>query len=342
MRSARTLQQLALSVSRRHHHHHHHQERSAGIIGAPFSKGQPRGGVESGPDLIRAAGLLQRLQEQGCAVKDYGNLTFEEVADDEPVGRVKRARAVGGANQRLSEAVRAVKKDGHTSVMLGGDHSLAIGSIHGHSAAVGELSVVWVDAHADINTALTSTTGNIHGQPMSYLLHELHAKVPVLPNFSWVKPCVSAKDLVYIGLRDVDPGEHYILELLGVKVFSMSEVDKLGVARVMEETCDYLSTRVKKPIHLSFDIDAIDPSVTPATGTPVVGGLTYREGVYITEHLCQTGLLSGVDLVEVNPLRGQTEQDVQSTVSTAVDLLLGCFGRRREGNHPTDYRLPEP
>ncbi|KAM8730675.1 arginase-1 [Acanthopagrus schlegelii] len=341
MRSARTLQQLALSVSRRHHHHHH-QERSAGIIGAPFSKGQPRGGVESGPDLIRAAGLLQRLQEQGCAVKDYGNLTFEEVADDEPVGQVKRVRAVGGANQRLSEAVRAVKKDGRTSVMLGGDHSLAIGSIHGHSAAVGELSVVWVDAHADINTPLTSPTGNIHGQPMSYLLHELHAKVPVLPNFSWIKPCVSAKDLVYIGLRDVDPGEHYILKLLGVKVFSMSEVDKLGVARVMEETCDYLSARVKKPIHLSYDIDAIDPSVTPATGTPVVGGLTYREGVYITEHLCQTGLLSGVDLVEVNPLRGQTEQDVRSTVSTAVDLLLGCFGRRREGNHPTDYLLPEP
>eukprot|EP00064_Thunnus_orientalis_P024230 superscaffoldBa00010108_g24511 len=180
-----------------------------------------------------------------CAVKDYGNLTFEEVASDEPVGRVKGVRAVGSANQRLSAAVQAVKKDGHTSVMLGGDHSLAIGSIHGHSAAVGELSVVWVDAHADINTPLTSTTGNIHGQPMSFLLHELHSKIPVLPNFSWIKPCVSARDLVYIGLRDVDPEEQYvsdyILKLLGVKVFSMSEVDRLGVARVMEETCDYLS-----------------------------------------------------------------------------------------------------
>ncbi|XP_038591605.1 arginase-1-like [Micropterus salmoides] len=347
MMSARTLRQLA-TLSRRslqhhhHHYHHNHQERSVGIIGAPFSKGQPRGGVEGGPDQIRAAGLLHKLQEQGCAVKDYGNLKFEEVADDEPVGRVKRARAVGSANQRLSAAVQAVKRDGHTSVMLGGDHSLAIGSIHGHAAAVGELSVVWVDAHADINTPLTSSTGNIHGQPMSYLLHELHSEVPVLPNFSWIKPCVSAKDLVYIGLRDVDPGEHYILKLLGVKVFSMSDVDHLGVARVMEETCDYLSASVKKPIHLSYDIDAIDPSVTPATGTPVVGGLTYREGVYITEHLCQTGLLSAVDMVEVNPLRGQSKEDVQSTVSTAVDLLLGCFGRLREGNHPQDYQLPRP
>nr|XP_046233322.1 arginase-1 isoform X2 [Scatophagus argus] len=345
MRSAGTLRQLALTVSRRclHHHHHHRVNgRSVGIIGAPFSKGQPRAGVDGGPDLLRAAGLLHRLHEQGCAVKDYGNLTFEEVADDESVGRVKHARAVGSANRRLSEAVRAVKKDGHTSVMLGGDHSLAIGSVHGHSAAVGELSVLWVDAHADINTPLTSPTGNVHGQPMSYLLHELHSKIPVLPSFSWIKPCVSAKHLVYIGLRDVDPGEHYILKLLGVKVFSMSEMDHLGVAKVMEETCDYLCARVKKPIHLSYDIDAIDPSVTPATGTPVAGGLTYREGVYIAEQICQTGLLSGVDMVEVNPLRGQADEDVQSTVSTAVDLLLGCFGRLRGGNHPPGYLLPEP
>ncbi|KAF0025957.1 hypothetical protein F2P81_022838 [Scophthalmus maximus] len=278
----------------------------------------------------------------GCAVKDYGNLELEEPVDDEPVGRAKHVRAVGGANQRLSEAVQRVKRDGHTCVMLGGDHSLAIGSIHGHAAAVGELSVVWVDAHADINTPLSSPTGNLHGQSMSFLLHELQAKVPVLPNFSWIKPCVRARDLVYIGLRDVDPEEHHILKLLGVKVFSMSQVDQLGVARVMEETCDFLSDKVKKPIHLSYDIDAIDPSVAPATGTSVVGGLTYREGVYITEHLCQTGLLSAVDLVEVNPLRGRTERDVRSTVHTAVDLLLGCFGRRRQGSHPPDYRLPEP
>lgn len=269
-------------------------------------------------------------------------MVFDEVVDDKPIGLVKSARAVGGANQRLSEAVTRVKRDGHTSLMLGGDHSLAIGSVHGHAAAVGELSVVWVDAHADINTPLSSDTGNMHGQPMSYLLHELRDKLPVLPNFSWVEPCVWARDLVYVGLRDVDPAEHYILKLLGVKVFSMSQVDQLGVSRVMEEACDYLSARGKKPIHLSYDIDAIDPSVTPATGTPVVGGLTYREGVYITEHLCQTGQLSAVDLVEVNPLRGRSQDEVQSTVSTAVDLLLGCFGRHRGGNHPSDYQLPDP
>ncbi|XP_015227306.1 PREDICTED: arginase-1-like [Cyprinodon variegatus] len=339
MQSARTLQQL---LKRSLHHPPHPQQLSAGIIGAPFSKGQSRDGVESGPDRIRAAGLLDRLQLQGCAVKDYGNLTFEDFVLDEPVRGSKRVRAVGSANQRLSEAVQTVKRDGHTAVVLGGDHSLAIGSIHGHAAAAGPLSVVWVDAHADVNTPLTSYTGNLHGQPMSYLLYELRSKVPELPNFSWMKPCVSSRDLVYVGLRDVDPAEHYILKLLGVKVFSMSQVDQLGVARVMEETCDYLWERAKKPIHLSFDIDAIDPSVAPATGTPVVGGLSYREGLFITEQLCQTGLLSAVDLVEVNPLRGQTEGQVHSTVSTAVDILLGCFGRLREGNHLLDYSLPEP
>ncbi|XP_043958191.1 arginase-1 [Gambusia affinis] len=343
MKGARSLQQLSLTVKRSlHHHHPPPQQHSVGIIGAPFSKGQSKDGVDCAPNKLRAAGLLDRLQQQGCAVKDYGNLTFENVALDEPVNGSKSVRTVGSANQRLSEAVKAVKRDGHTAVILGGDHSLAIGSIHGHTAAVGPVSVVWVDAHADINTPLTSNTGNVHGQPMSYLLYELQSKLPPLPNFSWMKPCVSSRDLVYIGLRDVDPAEHYIMKLLAVKAFSMTQVDRLGMAKVMEETCDYLWDRAKKPIHLSYDIDAIDPSITPATGTPVVGGLTYREGVYITEYLCQTGLLSAVDLVEVNPLRGRTEDDVHSTVSTAVDLLLGCFGRRREGNHLPDYSLPEP
>uniref|UniRef100_A0A673CIL2 Arginase n=1 Tax=Sphaeramia orbicularis TaxID=375764 RepID=A0A673CIL2_9TELE len=304
-------------------HHHHPHRPSVGLIGAPFCKGQPRGGVEGGPDLIRGARLVERLQAGGCAVKDYGNLQFEEFADDEPVGVVKNAKAVGSANQSCRR--RCTPKEGRTHLC---DHvavsvlSLAIGSIHGHAAAVGELSVVWVDAHADINTPMTTETGNLHGQPMSFLLRELRSKTPTLPNFSWIKPCVSAKNLVYIGLRDVDPAEHFILKLLGVKAFSMTEVDQLGISRVMEQTCDYLCDKVQKPIHLSYDVDAVDPSVTPATGTPVIGGLTYREGLYVTEYLCQTG----------DPVH----------VGTAVDLLLGCFGRQREGNHAPDYQLPLP
>nr|AKA60700.1 arginase type 1 [Heteropneustes fossilis] len=320
----------------------HQQLHSVGIIGAPFCRGQQRDGVQHGPDVIRAAGLVRKLEDQGCRVKDYGNLKFEEVTNDQPIGRPKTPRAVGLANKQVADAVQKIKKDGHTCVMLGGDHSLAIGSIHGHAACRPELSVVWVDAHADINTPLTTPTGNIHGQPMSYLIHELHDKIPVLPNFSWIQPCVEAKDIVYIGLRDVDPEEHYILKYLGIKTFSMTEVDRLGIAQVMEQTCDHVFSKIKKPIHLSFDIDALDPSLAPATGTPVTGGLTYREGVYITEHLCQTGLLSAIDLVEVNPKQATRDEEIKLTASVAVDLLLGCFGRVREGSHGADYKIPEP
>uniref|UniRef100_A0A8C2IA39 Arginase n=1 Tax=Cyprinus carpio TaxID=7962 RepID=A0A8C2IA39_CYPCA len=302
--------------------HHHH---CVGIIGAPFSKGQKA-----------------LCPSPGCVVKDYGNLTFEDIPNDEPIGRLKTPRAVGRANELLAGAVQKIKSDGNTCVMLGGDHSLAIGSISGHATSRHELSVLWVDAHADINTPLTTPTGNIHGQPLSYLIHELHSKIPIIPNFSWLKPCVAAKDIVYIGLRDVDPEEHYILKHLGIKTFSMTEVDRLGIARVMEQTCDHMFSKVKKPIHLSFDIDALDPSVSPATGTPVAGGLTYREGIYITENICQTGLLSAVDMVEVNPKQGKTEDEIKSTVNAAVDLLLGCFGRVREGSHEPDYQIPNP
>uniref|UniRef100_A0A9J8BHU2 Arginase n=1 Tax=Cyprinus carpio carpio TaxID=630221 RepID=A0A9J8BHU2_CYPCA len=311
----------ASHMFRRDLHHHH----CVGIIGAPFSKGQKA-----------------LCASPGCVVKDYGNLTFEDVPNDEPVGRLKTPRAVGRASELLAGAVQEVKSHGNTCVMLGGDHSLAIGSISGHAASRHELSVLWVDAHADINTPSSTPTGNIHGQPLSYLIHELHSEIPIIPNFSWLKPCVAAKDVVYIGLRDVDPGEHYTLKYLGIKAFSMTEVDRLGIAKVMEQTCDHMFSKVKKPIHLSFDIDALDPSVSPATGTPVAGGLTYREGIYITEHICQTGLLSAVDMVEVNPKQGKTEDEIKSTVNAAVDLLLGCFGRVREGSHDPDYKMPNP
>ncbi|XP_020842727.1 arginase-1 isoform X1 [Phascolarctos cinereus] len=307
--------------------------KSVGIIGAPFSKGQPRGGVEEGPAALRNAGLAEKLKEQECDVKDYGNLSFADVPNDTPFQIVKNPRTVGKANEQLAEVVAEVKKDGRTSLLLGGDHSLAIGSISGHAKVHPDLCVIWVDAHSDINTPLTTTTGNLHGQPVSFLMKELKGKMPDIPGFSWVTPCLSAKDIVYIGLRDVDPGEHRILKDLGIKFFSMTEVDKLGIAKVMEETLSYLIGGKKRPIHLSYDVDGLDPLTTPATGTPVPGGLTYREGLYITEEICRTGLLSGLDIMEVNPSLGKTPEEVNRTVNTAIALTLSCFGVAREGNH---------
>ncbi|CAL1575429.1 unnamed protein product [Knipowitschia caucasica] len=261
---------------------------SVGLLGAPLNKGQPHLGVEQGPSLIRGVGIVEQLQRRGCQVQDFGDLEFESFPDDITEGGAKNPRSVGSATLRLSQEVQRIKRAGLMALVLGGDHSLSLGSVHGHSAVMGDLSVVWVDAHADINTPLSSGTGNMHGQPVGLLLRELQDKVPPLPGLSWLTPCLWAKNLLYIGLRDVDPGEHFILKNLGVKFFSMSDVDRMGINRVLEETCDHL-LRSQKPLHLSFDVDALDPSETPATGTPVRGGLSLREGLTITEALHETG-----------------------------------------------------
>uniref|UniRef100_A0A6I8QPI0 arginase n=1 Tax=Xenopus tropicalis TaxID=8364 RepID=A0A6I8QPI0_XENTR len=272
---------------------------SVAVIGAPFSKGQKRRGVEHGPAAIRSAGLIDRLSNLGCNVCDFGDLHFSQVPNDELYNSiVKHPRTVGLACKVLAEEVSKAVGAGHTCVTLGGDHSLAFGSITGHAQQCPDLCVIWVDAHADINTPLTTPSGNLHGQPVSFLLRELQDKVPPIPGFSWAKPCLSKSDIVYIGLRDLDPAEQR-----------------------------------DRPIHLSFDIDAFDPALAPATGTPVIGGLTYREGVYITEEIHNTGMLSALDLVEVNPVLAATSEEVKATANLAVDVIASCFGQTREGAH---------
>ncbi|XP_046902762.1 arginase-2, mitochondrial isoform X2 [Hypomesus transpacificus] len=240
-------------------------------------------------------------------------------------------RTVGRANKLLSSAVSSAVAGGHTCVMLGGDHSLAIGSVAGHAQQRPDLCLIWVDAHADVNTPTTSPSGNLHGQSVAFLLKDLQDKMPQLPGFSWMKPFLAARDLVYIGLRDVDPGEHLILKNLGIQYFTMKDIDRIGIQRVMEETLDHLMTRKQRPIHLSFDIDAFDPSLAPATGTPVNGGLTYREGIYITEEIHNTGMLSVMDLVEVNPVLAASREQVEATAGLAVDVIASSLGQTREG-----------
>uniref|UniRef100_A0A4W4HI85 Arginase n=1 Tax=Electrophorus electricus TaxID=8005 RepID=A0A4W4HI85_ELEEL len=304
---------------------------SVAILGAPFSKGQKRGGVEHGPKAIRDAGLVERLANHKNPVHDLGDLSFPYLEKDDSFINVTSPRTVGRANQVVSEAVSKAVEAGHTTILLGGDHSLAIGSVKGHAQQRPDLCLIWVDAHADINTPETSPSGNLHGQPVAFMLTELKDKIPDIPGFSWMKPFLTAKDVVYIGLRDVDPGEHVILKDLGIQSFSMRDIDKLGIQKVMEVTLDHLLARKKRPIHLSFDIDAFDPSLAPATGTPVNGGLTYREGIYITEEIHNTGLLSVMDLVEVNPMLGANPEAVEATASLAVDVITSSLGQTREG-----------
>ncbi|XP_034713950.1 arginase-2, mitochondrial [Etheostoma cragini] len=313
---------------------------SVAVLGAPFSKGQKRRGVEHGPKAIRDAGLIDRLSALDYSVHDFGDLNFHHLEKDEPYMDVKFPRTVGGANKMLSGAVSRAVGAGHTLVMLGGDHSLAIGSVGGHAQQCPDLCLIWVDAHADINTPMTSPSGNLHGQPVAFMLKELQDKMPEIPGFTWTKPFLSSRDLVYIGLRDVDPGEHQILKNLGIQYFTMRDIDRLGIQRVMEVTLDHLLSRKQRPIHLSFDIDAFDPSLAPATGTPVNGGLTYREGIYITEEIHNTGLLSAMDLVEVNPVLGANREAVAATAALAVDVIASSLGQTREGAHAAIDEIP--
>ncbi|XP_043929998.1 arginase-2, mitochondrial [Protopterus annectens] len=322
---------------------HQRFSHSVTIIGAPFSKGQEKSGVEHGPHYIRNAGLRERLVGLGCGVHDCGDLKLPHIADDECYNNyIRFPRSVGLANQKLAKAVSQAIAAGHTCVTLGGDHSLAVGSIQGHAHQCPDICVIWVDAHADINTPLTSPSGNLHGQPVSFLLRELQDKMPEIPGFDWSKPCLNSADIVYIGLRDIDPGEYYILKNYGIQYFSMRDIDRLGIQKVMEMTLDHLIARKQRSIHLSFDIDAFDPLVAPATGTPASGGLTYREGIYVTEEARNTGMLTAVDLVEVNPMLGTTASAVNATVKLAVDVIAFSVGQTREGAHCAIDELPIP
>uniref|UniRef100_A0A8C7X2F8 Arginase n=1 Tax=Oryzias sinensis TaxID=183150 RepID=A0A8C7X2F8_9TELE len=216
---------------------------SVAVLGAPFCRGQKRGGVEQGPKVIRDAGLVERLSSLDYSVHDFGDLNFPPVEKDEPYMGVKFPRTVGAANKMLSGAVSRAVGAGHRLVLLGGDHSLAIGSVSGHARQCPDLCLIWVDAHADINTPMCSPSGNLHGQPVAFMLKELQDKMPSIPGFSWMKPFLSSRDLVYVGLRDVDPGEHLILKNLGIQYFTMRDIDRLGIQRVMEVALDHLLGR---------------------------------------------------------------------------------------------------
>lgn len=311
-----------------------------GIVGVPLCKGQPRMGTELGPLAIREGGLIKKLTNLGLEITDYGDLDFEDHEQHEH-DNTKNPMSVAAASEKIADMVTDVVKSGKTCLNLGGDHSMAIGSIFGHARAEPNVCVIWVDAHADINTPLTSESGNIHGMPLSFLVKELESCLPTMPGFDNIKPCISAKDIAYIGLRDVDPGERYIIEQHDICCFSMQEVDKYGIKEVMERALQAVDPRGERMIHLSFDVDALDPTLTPCTGTPVHGGLSLREGSYIAEELANTGRLSVVDIAEVNPNLGN-KLELDKTVSMTMEIIQRCFGHRRQGNYPKGYDIPRP
>lgn len=257
-------------------------------------------------------------------VHSYDELMPES---DPPHRNMLKPRAVSAVTEALSKQVYDHAKEGRFVLTLGGDHSIAIGTISGTAKAIRErlgreMAVIWVDAHADINTPETSDSGNIHGMPVAFLTG-LASDKPDAP-FGWLKDehRVSVKKLVYIGLRDVDRGEKKILRENGIKAFSMHDIDRHGIGKVMDMALGWIGSDT--PIHLSFDIDALDPRFAPSTGTAVRGGLTLREGDFIAECVHETGSLVALDLVEVNP--SLEEAGAAETVRSGVSIVRCALG----------------
>ena len=272
---------------------------------------QGKSGVDAAPQALIDAGLITALRDDlGYTVhfdETVHNYTEYMPASDEPLAiagaanPMLRPLTVSNATRAIADQVYAHAKEGRLALTLGGDHSIAIGTIAATAKAVRErlgkeIAVVWVDAHADINTPHSSGSGNIHGMPVSYLAGLSTAPAENPDVFGWLTAAhlINVKKLVYIGLRDVDRVEKLILKENGIKAFSMHDVDRHGIGKVMDMALEYIGDT---PIHLSFDVDALDPMWAPSTGTPVRGGLTLREGDFICECVHETGLLVAMDLV---------------------------------------------
>jgi arginase len=295
------------------------------VIGVPLDLGGGRRGVDMGPSAVRIAGLSERLSGMGLRVTDRGDIDTpipETRVPRDP--RKKYIREIARVCQRLYQRVRQAHDEGAFPVVLGGDHSLAAGSV-GASADFaasqgGDLGLIWVDAHGDMNTPATTTSGNVHGMPLSALLGPEPAELARIGDRC---PKVRAEKTVIIGVRNLDDLEKARIRESRVHLFTMKDIDRHGIASVMEQALD-IAGHDTLGIHASFDLDACDPSIAPGVGTPVKGGLDYREAHMVMEMLADSTRLIGLDLVEVNPIL-----DVQNqTAVLGAELASSALGMR--------------
>jgi len=300
------------------------QARPVGLWGACFDQGQPHTGAGEAPQELREAGLVNRLLALGCTVKDHGDIVVMRGEDQSPATRQKE---VAKFNQTTHDMVKNILDQGHTALTLGGDHSIGLGTVAGHLASDPDCVVIWVDAHADINTIRTSNSGNMHGMPISFNIQQLQEPFPH-PELAWLTPQLAPSRLVYVGLRDVEEDEKKTLADLNITAFYMSDVDRLGIVKVVEEALSSVDPLGKRNIHLSFDIDVLDPADAPATGTAVRGGLTLREGLTLCDMVHNTGRLRAMDLVEVNTSLARNKEESIRTVNAANNIILAALGFR--------------
>ncbi len=293
------------------------------LIGVPLDLGASRRGVDMGPYAVRAAGLRDALLALGHDVLDHGNLPVADRGTFPPDAHgADFLETIAAICADLAARVEQSVRNRRFPVVLGGDHSLAAGSVAGASramAARGEsLGLIWVDAHGDINTPESSPSGNVHGMPVAHLLGHGDARLHFTNG-----PAVRPENTFLIGIRDLDPGERAHLRAYGVHVFTMHDVDRRGLSDVMDEAIT-LATINAAGLWVSYDADVQDPVHAPGVGTPVAGGLSWREGHLVMEMIADSGRVVGLDLVEVNPILDVSNR----TAELAVGLIASALGER--------------
>ncbi|MFS0784257.1 arginase [Bacillus sp. 1P06AnD] len=295
-------------------------KREISIIGVPMDLGQSRRGVDMGPSAIRYAGVIDRLERLNYTVEDLGDIAIpsrENKIDADGSG-IKNLEQVSEASWNIAKAVDEVLVKEGFPLLLGGDHSMAMGSIAGIAKHYKQLGVIWYDAHGDLNTLETSPSGNAHGMPLAANLGLGHPKLTNILNYS---PKLKPENIVIIGARSLDEGERQLIKEKNIKVYTMHEIDRKGMTAVMAETIQYLKERTDG-VHLSLDLDGLDPDDAPGVGTPVMGGISYRESHLAMEMLAESDIITSAEFVEVNPILDERNR----TAATAVALMGSLFG----------------
>ncbi|MBE0658876.1 MAG: arginase [Bryobacteraceae bacterium] len=295
------------------------------IVGAPLDLGAGRRGVDMGPSALRTAGLNARLSALGYRVEDLGNVQVEQQESSTPGPRNARyLPAIAATCQELADRVERAADEGKIPLVLGGDHSIAVGTVSGMAESMKKrgqkLGIIWMDAHTDMNTPGTSPSGNVHGMPLACIIG---TGPKALTNLNGWSPKVDAKSVVLIGIRDVDLDERPMVRRSGVRVFTMRDIDERGMTAVMHEALA-VAGEGTGGVHLSLDMDGVDPREAPGVGTPVRGGFSYREAHLAMEIICDSRRMRSMEVVEVNPIL----DDANRTALLGVELVLSAMGKR--------------
>ncbi len=289
------------------------------IIGAALDLGAGRRGVDMGPSAIRYAGLHDRLTAIGYRCVDWGDVeTAVQEATDESDQTARYLPEIKAACGRVARLVQLALEQGSLPLVLGGDHSIALGTLGGLARSRGVGGVLWIDAHSDLNTPESSPSGNVHGMPLAAAIGLTDER---FESDAWTLPAVEPERVALVGLRSVDSRERERIRELGIKAYTMSDIDRIGIERAIRESLAHIAG--PGFVHVSLDMDALDPEVAPGVGTPIRGGLSYREAHLALELVAESGLAGSFEVVEVNPILDREN----ATAQLAVELVASALGK---------------